>query len=117
MVVAFKRDHDPAHSNQATIKIPVDHSRSSNLVTLKLVQVKIKYAILLFHVFRSDLSSPDRTVIVYAGDIIDGINVDGVMFGSTGGTAHTFNVRSTSSMQEQITDISFGHHTHRSALS
>ena len=41
VVVAFKRDHDPAHSNQATIKIPVGHSRSSNLVTIKPVQVKL----------------------------------------------------------------------------
>ena len=48
-------------------------------------------------------------ITVYAGDIIDGISVDGHLFGSKGGSPFDLNL----AHDEFVTNISFGHHTHR----
>ena len=51
----------------------------------------------------------DNTVIIYYGDIIDGISVDGETFGAVATTSHTI----TLAANEQISALEFGHHTHR----
>ena len=51
----------------------------------------------------------DTTIIVYYGDVIDGISVDGEMFGTTATSSQTINLQA----DEGIVAIEFGHHTHR----
>ena len=51
----------------------------------------------------------DKTIIVYYGDVIDGISVDGELFGTTATSSQTINLQGN----ERITGIEFGHHTHR----
>ena len=47
-------------------------------------------------------------IVVYAGDVIDGISVDGQMFGERGGSSTNI----TLSENESITSIEFGYHMH-----
>ena len=54
------------------------------------------------------LDSAKKTIIIYAGDVLDGIFVDGKMFGIYGGSPHTINIAS----DERII-LSFGYHTER----
>ena len=51
----------------------------------------------------------EKTIIVYYGHVIDGISVDGEMFGRTATKSYTINLQGN----EQISSIEFGHHTHR----
>lgn len=51
----------------------------------------------------------DSKIIVYGGDIIDGIFVDNEMFGSVGGSPYNIDL----GYNEFVTSITFGYHTHR----
>ena len=53
----------------------------------------------------------DQTITIYAGDIIDGIYVDGELFGNPGGSPETFTLT-----DEYVTGITFGYHTHRPGM-
>ena len=48
----------------------------------------------------------DKTIIIYAGDIIDGITVDGKLFGDNDGWPTTVNLTS----DEYVYGIEFGYH-------
>ena len=54
----------------------------------------------------------DKTIIIHAGDIIDGITVDGKLFGDNDGWPTTVNLKS----DEYVYGIEFGYHTHRKGL-
>ena len=48
-------------------------------------------------------------VTIHAGDIIDGISVDGELFGSNGGSPTDLNLQNN----ESVIALEFGYHTHR----
>ena len=50
-----------------------------------------------------------QKVIVHAGDIIDGISVDGELFGNNGGSSTGLYFQN----DETVTALEFGYHTHR----
>ena len=52
---------------------------------------------------------PDKIITIHAGDIIDGITVDGELFGVNDGWATTVNL----SNDEFVYGMEFGYHTHR----
>ena len=51
----------------------------------------------------------DKIITIHAGDIIDGITVDGELFGANDGWATTVNL----SNDEFVYGMEFGYHTHR----
>ena len=55
------------------------------------------------------LQNNSTVIVVYAGEIIDGVSVDEQMFGEKSGSP-TF---ITLSENESVTSIEFGYHTHR----